>query len=83
MVLQKEPCAKRMVAKAEKLLLGVDIDGEEGGLVADVGPTNIITQLYNGEGGEEVLIAKVECVDAELLMCQVDYNYEVEGDDQE
>jgi hypothetical protein len=36
--------------------------------VADVGPNNNITQLYSGEGGEEVLVAKAKCVDAKLLI---------------
>ncbi len=50
--------------------------------MVDVGPNNNIAQLYSGEGGEEVLAAKVECVDAKLLMHQIGYDYEVEGDDQ-
>ncbi len=43
MLLQKEPCAKRMVAKVEELYLEVDTNGEEGALVVDVGPNNNIT----------------------------------------
>ncbi len=71
-----------MVAKVEELYLEVDTNGEEGALVVDVGPNNNITQPYSGEGGEKVLVAEVGHVDAELLMCQIDYNSEVEGDDQ-
>jgi hypothetical protein len=70
-----------MVVEVEELFLEVDIDGEEGGLVVDVGPNNNIAQLYSGEGGEEVLATEVERVDVELLMCQVNYDSEVEGDD--
>jgi hypothetical protein len=71
-----------MVVEVEELFLKVDTNGEEGGLVVDVGPNNNIAQLYSGEGGEEVLATDVECVDVKLLMCQVDYDSEVEGDDQ-
>jgi hypothetical protein len=71
-----------MVAKVEELFLEVDTNGEEGGLVVDVGPNNNIAKLYSGEGREEVLAVKVERVDAKLLMRQVDYNFEVEGGDQ-
>jgi len=60
----------------------VDTNGEEGGLVVDVGPNNNIAQSYNEEGGEEVLAIEVEHVDVELLMCQIDYDSKVEGDDQ-
>jgi hypothetical protein len=63
-VLQKELHAKLVVLEVEELLLGVNIDGEGGGLVVDVGLNNNIAQLYSGEGGEEVLVVKVECVDA-------------------
>jgi len=80
-VLQKEPHAKLMVLEAKELLLGVNIDGEGAGLVVDVGLNNNIAQLYSGEGGEEVLVIKVEHVDAKLVMCQVDYDSKVEGDD--
>ncbi len=82
MVLQKELHAKLVVLEAEELLLGVNIDGEGGDLVVDVGLNNNIAQIYSGEGGGEVLVVKVECVDAKLLMCQVDYDSKVEGDDQ-
>jgi hypothetical protein len=70
-----------MVLEAKELLLGVNIDGEGVGLVVDVGLNNNIAQLYNGEGGEEVLVIKVEHVDTKLVMCQVDYDSKVEGDD--
>lgn len=60
----------------------MDVNGEEGGFVVDVGPNHNIVQPYNGQGGEEALVVEVECVDVKLLMCQVDYNSEVEGDDQ-
>jgi hypothetical protein len=81
-LLRKEPCAKQVVVEAEELFLEVDTNGEEGGMVVDVGPNHNIVQPYSGQGGEEVLVVEVECVDAKLLMCQVDYDYEVEGDDQ-
>lgn len=58
-MLQKEPHAKHMVAEAEKLLLRVDNDGEEGGLVEDVGFDNNIAPC-RGEGGEEVFAIEVE-----------------------
>jgi hypothetical protein len=67
-VLQKEPCVECVVAKVEELLLGMDIDGEEGGLGANVGHDNNIAQLYNEEGGEEAFTIEVEGVDAKLLM---------------
>jgi hypothetical protein len=43
MLLQKEPCAKRMAAKVEELYLEVDTNGKEGALVVDVRPNNNIT----------------------------------------
>ncbi len=58
-MLQKEPHAKRMVVKVEELLLRVDNNGEEGGLVMDVGLDNNIAP-YRGEVGEEVLAIEVE-----------------------
>lgn len=58
-MLQKEPCAKHIVVEVEELLLRVDNDGEEGGLVEDVGLDNNIAP-YRGEGGEEVLDIEVE-----------------------
>ncbi len=68
--------------KLKNYFLKVDTNGEEGGLVVDVGPNNNIAQSYNEEGGEEVLAIEVEHVDVELLMCQIDYDSKVEGDDQ-
>jgi len=82
MVLQKEPHAKCMVAKVEELFLRVDNNGEEGGLVVDVGLDKNIAP-YKEEGGEEVLAIEVECGCIILLMHQVYYDFEVEGDDQE
>ncbi|CAM6065140.1 unnamed protein product [Sphagnum tenellum] len=81
-LLQKEPCAKQVVVESKELFLEVDTNGEEGGLVVDVEPNHNIVQPYSGQGEEEVLVVEIECVDAELLMRQVDYDYEVEGDDQ-
>jgi hypothetical protein len=44
-VLQKGPHAKHMVAEIEELLLKVDNNGEECGLVEDVGLTMILHHI--------------------------------------
>jgi len=47
------------MAKVEELLLRMDNNGEEGGLVEDVGLDNNIAP-YRGKGGGEVLDIEVE-----------------------
>jgi hypothetical protein len=49
-----------MVAKAKDFLLGGDAGGGEDGLGVEVG---YVQQDYNGQGGEEVFIVKVELFD--------------------
>jgi hypothetical protein len=60
-VIQKEPCNKRVVAKVEELLLGGDVGGGEDGLGVELG---YVQQDYNGQGGEELFSVQVECLDA-------------------
>jgi hypothetical protein len=63
-VLQKEPCRKRVVVETNELLLGLDI-AEQGG---DEGKEMVyktnMGQANNEEGGEEVLVADVQHIDA-------------------
>ncbi len=63
MVLQKEPCSKCVVAKADELLLGMDIV-EQGG---DEGKVMVyrtsMGQVNHGEGGE-VLTMDFQRLDA-------------------
>jgi hypothetical protein len=82
MVLQKEPRGKHVVVEIKELLLGMCIGGVEGILGVDMGHEHNIGQANGGEGGKEVLAAEVERLDVELRMGEVDYDYEVEGDDE-
>ncbi len=83
MVLQKELWGKRVVVEIEGLLLGMDISGAKGILGVDMGHEHNIGQANGGEGGEEVLAIKVERLDAKLRMGETNYDFEVEGDDEE
>jgi hypothetical protein len=57
-VLQKEPHAKHIVVEVEELLLRVDNDGEEGGLVEDVGLDNNMHHI-GGRVGRRYLTLKL------------------------
>jgi hypothetical protein len=83
MVLQKEPQTKHVVVETEELLLRMDIGGSKGILGVDMGHEHNIGQVNGGEGGEEVLVVKVERLDTKLCMGETNYDFEVEGDDEE
>jgi hypothetical protein len=72
MVLQKEPCSKLVVIKAKELLLG----GENGPNVE----LGCVQQDYNGQGGEEMSITKVEHLDVELQRRKVEDDSDMELD---
>ncbi len=77
-VFQKEPRSKHMVAEVDELLLEMDTakqGGDEGEQM--VYRTNM-GQVNNEEGGEEVLVVDVECLDAKLQQVCEDDDYEVE-----
>jgi hypothetical protein len=61
----------------------MDIGGAEGILGVDMGHEHNIGQTNSGEGGEEVLVVEVEHLDLKLHTFETNYDYEVEGDDEE
>jgi hypothetical protein len=83
MVLQKEPWAKHVVVETEERLLRMDIGGAKGILGVDMGHEHNIGQANGGEGGEEVLAIEVDFLDAKLCIGEANYDFEVEGDDEE
>jgi hypothetical protein len=62
MVLQKEPRSNHVVAKANELLLGMDIAEQGGDEGEDMVYKTNMGQVNNGEGGE-VLTMDVRCLD--------------------
>jgi hypothetical protein len=69
------------MVEIEKLLLRVDVGGEEDSLGVELVYEHNIGQEYSGEGGEEVLVAKVEHLEVELCRSQTNNDFDMEGED--
>jgi hypothetical protein len=77
-VLQKELHSKHVVTEVDEFLLGMDVAKQGCDEGEDMVYKTNMGQVNNGEGGEEVLVVDVQCLDGELQRVHENDDYEVE-----